>query len=252
MTFLRSEPLQEMQQRVLTHPMYSSLQTIDHLRHFMAHHVFAVWDFMSLLKRLQQQVTCVTVPWFPSSHDSAVRMINEIVLAEESDEDGNGGYASHFQLYVEAMQQCGASQEPIQQLLQSLTQGTSLQEALSHPRIPVGVRSFVTHTIDVATNGKVHEVAAAFFFGREDLIPELFQRLVVQFEQQGIVLPRLAHYLQRHIELDGDTHGPLAEQLLSQLCGTSQQWEEATKVAIASLRHRAALWDSVCEAIDRS
>src|SRR6478735_771827 len=101
----RLDPLRK---KLLDHPVYARIADVDAVRTFMEHHVFAVWDFMSLLKALQQRLTCVTVPWTPQGHRLSRRLINEIVLEEESDEDTRGGYISHFELYRAAMKQCGA------------------------------------------------------------------------------------------------------------------------------------------------
>src|SRR5262245_17345533 len=102
---LRLAPLRE---SLLNHPVYARLDRVEALRVFMQHHVFAVWDFMSLLKTLQQRLTCTQTPWVPPTNHVGCRLINEIVLGEESDEDGQGKFASHFELYLRSMQQCGA------------------------------------------------------------------------------------------------------------------------------------------------
>jgi hypothetical protein len=96
------EQVSEARKRVVTHRLYDSLNTYCAIVTFMEHHVFAVWDFMSLLKSLQRCLTCVTVPWVPIGATGSRRLINEIVLAEESDER-LGGYASHFEWYLTAM-----------------------------------------------------------------------------------------------------------------------------------------------------
>lgn len=248
MTFERSVALIAAQERVRNHPMYASIRTIAHVRTLMEHHVFAVWDFMSLLKSLQQKITCTSVPWIPSPQSEHARLINEIVLAEESDEDGQGGYASHFALYIEAMRECGADISKINTFIAQLQHGIAPHAALEPA--PHTVRQFVLHTLHIASHGSSHEAAAAFFFGREDMLPEVFSRLAQQLHAHGVRTPRLTYYYERHIALDGDSHGPLAERLLTHLCTTQQHHEEATQAAIASLEHRARLWDGVLEQLE--
>ncbi|MFD2673078.1 DUF3050 domain-containing protein [Marinicrinis sediminis] len=243
---------EEARQMLLQHRIYSELHTPERVRIFMKHHVFAVWDFMSLLKKLQLSVTSVTVPWMPYAQPSYTRFINEIVLAEESDEDGQGGYVSHFELYLAAMEQTGADTAPIQQFMEEIRAGQSWEAALQHEFIPPSVRKFVGQTLQLAMNGQTHEVASAFFYGREDLIPDMFQALMEEMRTEGADYDRLTYYLQRHIELDGDEHGPLAERLLQDLCGDNRlKEEEAMRVAALSLEARIHLWDGVLEEIER-
>ena len=105
---------------LLEHPLYGRLQTLSHLAVFMEHHVFAVWDFMSLLKALQVRLTCASVPWLPQGNAQVRRLVNEIVLGEESDALPSGGATSHFELYLQAMQEAGADTSQMNQFIQQL------------------------------------------------------------------------------------------------------------------------------------
>jgi pyrroloquinoline quinone (PQQ) biosynthesis protein C len=232
-----------LQQRLAAHPLYRSIGSLEALRTFMQSHVYAVWDFMSLLKALQRALTCVELPWRPVGSARSRRLVNEIVLGEESDlyQDES---LSHFELYLRAMQSCGASTASVEQLLASVAQGSSLSEALTPA--PAEAAAFVRSTFAVIATGEVHRIAAAFTFGREDLIPEMFSAFVRELDQQmpGRIAP-FRYYLERHIEMDGDEHGPMALAMLRELCPTTRHWEEATVSAQAALEARLALWDGV-------
>ncbi len=249
----KATQLQRLREQLLGHPIYDAVQTVENLRLFMREHVFAVWDFMSLLKRLQQIVTCCEVPWMPSADASLARFINEIVLGEECDEDGCGGYASHFELYLAAMDEIGADARPIREFLSQLRRGVPIDVALDEAAILDNTRDFVRSTLRLTKQGYAHEVAAAFFHGREDIIPDMFSRFVNSLPQQGIRVERLVHYLQRHIELDANDHGPLAARLVKRLCG-DQPSREAESMAAAgmAISQRIALWDGILAEIRRT
>jgi hypothetical protein len=237
---------------LVAHPVYGRIDGLPALRQFMEHHVFAVWDFMSLLKALQRRLCCINVPWTPPTNPSACRLINEIVLGEESDEDGRGGYASHFDLYLRAMTGAGAATDQIAGFVDRIRQGRGVADALDAAGAPDTVSRFVGRTFAIMNQGDDCAIASAFAFGREDILPDVFRRLVERLDaaSEGN-LAAFRYYLDRHIELDGDEHGPMAERLVEDLCGDDpSRWDSAEEAAIESLRARKLLWDGVCERLD--
>jgi hypothetical protein len=234
-----------MQHRVLSHGLYAQLQRLPDLRTFTEHHVYAVWDFMCLLKALQRCVTCVEIPWVPKTNARLRRLINEIVLGEESDENEGVGYVSHFELYIEAMKEIGADAKTPSRFIRMLEDGHLIYTALKTADIPMPARDFVLSTLDVVNVGRPHEIAAAFSIGRENLIPAMFKEIVHRIVGD-LPMPALRYYLERHITLDGEQHGQLSDELLTHLCGTDpEKWEQAEQVAMMSLIHRHTLWDSI-------
>jgi len=240
---LLEEAALDHRRRVVHHPVYASLDSLDSLRVFMEHHVFAVWDFMTLLKRLQRDATSVETAWRPTEDRKTRRMINEIVLGEESDEVAPGEYMSHLELYIEAMEEVDADTGPIKAFLKELEEDRDPELALEAVDAPSSSRVFSAWTWRLSDARGTHEVASAFLFGREDLIPDMFRSVL---QDLGDDCPMLRLYLDRHIELDEGEHGPLARELLMELCGeVSGRWQEARHAAVHSLRLREALWDGV-------
>jgi len=233
--------------RLTAHPLYASIRTPQHLRVFMQSHVFAVWDFMSLLKALQSRLTCVSVPWTPTAFPESRRFINEIVLGEESDQF-QGRAISHFELYLEAMQQAGADTAPIRATLASIAANTFDPATIP---APAAARSFVAATFGIIRHGSLAATAAAFTFGREDVIPDIFRELVRDLSQQAEgALDTFVWYLERHIEVDGEDHGPLSLRMVADLCGTDESlWQQAADAAVTALEARLALWDGILAAI---
>ncbi|QDU92867.1 DUF3050 domain-containing protein [Lignipirellula cremea] len=243
--------LAPLRQGLLEHEIYGQIDRLEKLQVFMQHHVFAVWDFMSLLKTLQLRLCSSGVPWLPPTDPTAARLVNEIMLGEETDEDGHGGFASHFDLYRRSMDCCGATGDAIDGFLVELRQGQTVEAALSRPAIPPAVRPFVRQTFAVIDSGDLCAVASAFTFGREDLLPDVFQRIVDRLgEENDGVLDDFKFYLHRHIELDGDHHGPLAARMIAALCGDDDaKWQAAEDAAVSSLQSRRDLWDGMVAAI---
>lgn len=243
------QALASRREQLLKHELYSHLQSLEQMQCFMEHHIFAVWDFMVLLKALQRRLTCVEELWVPTEGRVARRLINDIVLAEESDLDSLGRPASHYEMYLAAMKQAGADLRPILRLTQKAQQGHSHKSLVKYnvAEIERAPLQFLQHSYRVVREGKPHEIAAAFTFGREDLIPDLFTEIVRDLNQRfGGRLSAFVYYLERHIEIDSDEHGPMAEQMMLELCGNDQQrWLEAEQAGIQALDERLRLWDAI-------
>lgn len=240
-----SERISPIRRAIVDHPLYESLSELSDLRTFSQVHVFAVWDFMSLLKSLQRNLTSVDVPWTPVGSASTRYLINEIVTGEESDVDPAGNRISHFELYLRAMNELGADTAPILSLIHSCKSGTPIEAALKQVDIPEGIRNFCTFTFSLIQDAPIHVQAAVFTFGREDLIPDMFHELVIRLsEKYPKETNTFRYYLERHIEVDGDHHSQLAVQMVQELCGNdSDKWEEATIACIQALELRKGLWD---------
>lgn len=242
---------QALRDRVVHHPVYSAIKDLPSLRVFMEHHVYAVWDFMSLLKSLQAGLTCVSVPWFPVGDAETRFLINEIVAGEESDVDPYGKRKSHFELYLDAMHQCRANTASIEQFVLSLKANNNMPAAFQAGRSPAAAMEFVNATFDVIGTGKPWVQAAVFTFGREDLIPAMFLSMLQDlFPDNPQELSLFKYYLERHIEVDGGHHSHLALQMTSHLCGDDPgKWKEAEEAVAMALGKRIELWDGALKMI---
>ena len=243
--------LKPMCERLAEHRLYPAFQRIEDLHVFMENHVFPVWDFMSLLKTLQRGLTCVEIPWTPTKHAGSRRLVNEIVLGEESDVY-QGVAVSHFELYLRAMREAGASTRAMDDVIFQIGQGEDVANVLERVSVPEAARRFVRSTFAIIEGGKLHEIAAAFTFGREDLIPDMFRGFLRdQDEQLSGRLGTFRWYLDRHIEVDGEEHGPMALQMVSDLCGADPaKWNEAEEAAVEALGARLAFWDGIADSIE--
>jgi hypothetical protein len=229
------------------HSLYKSLTSVKDIKVFMESHVYAVWDFMSLLKALQINLTTVSIPWVPKKNSNLVRFINEITVAEERDIDKDGNCKSHFEMYLDAMKDMHADTAPVVAFTNQITDIHSVQTALESSSELEAVKNFVGYTFEVIKVNKPHEIAAAFTFGREDIIPEMFLKIVAEASVNSSEnYDNFLYYLNRHIELDGDEHGPLSLQMIEELCQDDQEkWDEVLVVAKAALQVRIDLWTGI-------
>ena len=269
----RTIDLADARERLVRHRIYGLVNSAARLRRFMESHVFAVWDFQSLLKAMQQRLTCTSIPWVPTPDPEARRLVNEIVLDEESDELPEGGAASHFELYLEGMRAAGADTGPIDRMIEALrtakapqveqpaatgggagpqvgqpaaTVGEVVAEAMQTAGAPQAARAFVRQSFAVIEQGSTHGIVAAFTYGREDVIPDMFRSLVSSLASRDPAWARFHWYLERHIEADDEKHAPVCRRIMARLCGDDPaKWAEASAIARQCIEARIALWDAI-------
>lgn len=243
-----NESLEPLTSKLINHTLYKKINTPEQLQIFMEHHVFAVWDFMSLLTALQEILTKTTNPWLPVGDPETRYLINEIVLAEETDINIYGKRQSHFEMYLDAMTAAGADRSKVEDFLLQVNHGTDIFLIIATTKLPISIKQFLKHTFEVVYSKEPHKIASAFTFGREGLIPDMFSAIIekVQKNFPEDDLSLFKYYFDRHIELDGDEHGPMAFKMVEDLCGNDKRkWEEVKQTAEKSLKSRLELWDGI-------
>ena len=244
--------LEPFRNQLKSHPLYSTLSNMDDVAIFMEKHVFAVWDFMSLLKALQNHLTNVNVPWTPKGGGATARFINEIVMAEESDINELGIPMSHYEMYIGCDGSSKSRYKCHKLFVNAIENGNSIETAAKRIDLEAPILEFIQFTMEVVSSNKPHCIASAFTFGREDVIPDMFLEIVSQSQTKDNdqTYGKLLYYLNRHIELDGDEHGPISLKMVAELCGEdTTKWEEVLETAKDALKFRLKLWDHITEAI---
>jgi hypothetical protein len=250
LSFIKTE-LESLRKALTEHQLYSQLKTVNDLKIFMESHVFAVWDFMSLLKALQNKLTCTQVPWKPVADAKIARFVNEIVWGEESDVNEVGEPFSHFEMYLAAMSEVGASTQQIDAITSKNLNIDNIQSILANAELSNAQREFLQFTFEVIQTNEPHKIAAAFTFGREDLIPDMFLAILKDAEQtNNKSFPKFKYYLDRHIEIDGDEHGPLSLEMIATLCDNDdKKWLDVLETSVLALTFRIKLWDAIADEI---
>lgn len=247
---ITAETIYRFKSQLENHPIYDAITTIEELRCFMQHHIYSVWDFMSLIKYLQSTVAPATFPWYPIGEGGVRRFINELVLEEESDETAIPGvYSSHFELYQQAMIEIGADISVSNRFVDTVTK-SGVDTGLSLGVIPEPSRLFTSTTFKFINNNKPHQVAAALALGREHIIPCMFRAILKKIGVTDDKAPIFHFYLNRHVHLDEDFHAPLSLRLLNGLCGEDdQKIREALEAAQEAVEARLLFWDGVFRAM---
>jgi hypothetical protein len=231
---------------MVRHPVFAEIRDINSLRIFMEAHVFAVWDFMSLVKRLQRDLTCVALPWLPPRDRRAAQLINQIVLGEETDISPSGEPISHLELYLAAMREVGANSKNFELFKSALASGAPLETAFDCAAAPAFVRDFTTYTLEVAREAPLPVVMASLFLGREEVVPAMFSSLLKGWCVDAARAPMFVYYLERHIKVDGGEHVPAARAILDDAIGGNPRWRvKVLTAAHESIQARIGFWDGL-------
>jgi hypothetical protein len=240
------DEITELKNSIYYHKLFQKKLNIAQARYFMECHVFSVWGFMSILKALQFSISKNTLPWLPTlnTRNGLTNFINEIVLSEESDCIDGIGYISHFEIYLEAMKEINADTTQIMQLIKNIEEKGFSDHFIKKLEILDEVKNFIRFDLNTAISGSLPRIIGSFTLGREKVIPNMFKHILSSIDNTNYT-NKFITYLNRHIDIDGDRHGPLSTELLKKLCDSEHSLEIAYQSGIHSLSLRLKVWDKI-------
>ena len=150
-----AQNLEPLKNKLRNHSLYNSIESVEDLKIFTNAHVYAVWDFMSLLKYLQINLTTISVPWYPSRNNSTAKLINEIVAGEETDENEDGRPMSHFEMYLDSIESFGVKTDSILNNINSLNSLDTINNDIEKLKIEDYIKDFLKFTFSVINRGKI-------------------------------------------------------------------------------------------------
>lgn len=248
--FLPDQEVITLMNRVRFHPIFSALTSREALTIFMRNHVYAVWDFMSLVKSVQSHVAPCSIPWIPHADSSVVQAINEIVLSEESDRDMHGkGSSSHFNLYLDSMRELNISVYDILIFIENV-RNLGLYKTIQ-ATCPSPALDFVSQTFKIIDSNDPLTISCWFAYGREKIIPGMFTTVLSELGVPCTQAPTFYYYLERHTELDGGAHSHFAQKLVDHFCdGDPIKISLAQQACKSAIKTRIHFWDQVLQLID--
>lgn len=240
--------LKGLRRKLAKHRLYKSLHKVEDIQEFAEHHVFAVWGSMSLLKVLQQQLTNTKIPWSPVPNPVLARLINEMVLTEESGINEQGLAQSHFEMYVDAMQEIGADTSQIHQFVQLIYAGATVDYAMNQIKIDRKISHFIVYIFNIIKTGKTHLIAASLILSRTDIPSKIFLEILTDTEQDA---HKWKYCLTHHAEFNPGQYGTSSLELIAELCGKNKKdWQEVIEVAKHALNQKIILWNRITEMIE--
>lgn len=240
--------LPEIARRAVEHPIFPRLKSLEAVKVFMEHHIWCVWDFMYLAKSVHSSLSGRGA-WSPSPCPETLADFNDILATEETDIGPTGKLGSHFEFFVEAMEQAGADTIPVRAFQRQVELGEAPLLAMRKSKAPTSAIQFVSATMNDAS-GPTHIRAASFCLAREDLVPRLLRRLRRYVPWNHPRLEMLKWYVDRHIELDTVHHGPTGRRILAAvIAGDSNRRAEASAAAELAIAARVKYLDAILRSL---
>ena len=147
------------------------------------------------------------------------------------------------------MLEIGADAKIIESWVKNVTD-QGFYTALDHCGVPNPAYKFMQRTFEFIETGEPHIIAGAFCFGRKTVIPRMFTRLAEQLDITKTDCPKFHYYLERHIHLDGEEHGPASLAMVEDLCDHDPvKIHEAEQAALTAIRARITFWNDVSDII---
>lgn len=241
--------LEPVRRSLSAHRLYGLLERRENVAAFMEHHVYAVWDFMALLKAVQRHLTCVDVNWRPAGPAAIRRLVNEIVLEEESDEV-DGVATSQFELYRRGMRRAGAASDKIDCFVAEIEGGNPIEIATARCGVSADAVALLRTTQGAIATCEPHIIVATFALGWEDIVASTFDPILARIPQVE-ELETFASFLRRRIERNRRGRGTMALAMLSQICdGSATRWREAGLAGADALSARLAFWNAIATMLE--
>jgi hypothetical protein len=235
---------------LINHPLYNSIKTEEDVRIYMFNQVWCVWDFMTLVKSIQLNIVPSNILWMPPKYPELGAYIYEVLLTEETDKGYNSETnSSHFQTYLKAMYESKVDTSSVAAFIKLLENGFDFGTATEKCGIHDEAKEFISTTFEFAKS-ELHISTAVFCLSREGVIPDIFMNLLANVSLSNN-FKIFNWYLNRHIYLDSQSHGPLSIKLFKTIVDTPKKQDEALHASLKALKARNKFFDYILNSINQ-
>lgn len=245
--------IEDLKSELAAHCLYTKLQHMEDIHIFMEHHVFAVWDFMSLAKALQLHLDATQVIEKQTDNSKILGFVNGILTGGETDPNKKEIVLSHLEMYLELMDEIGANTTNIKKLIASSAAGLDIHEAMQIAQLTDEQQRILNFTQTIIATNEIHKIAVAATLVPEGMISNRFLKILKETEERdNLLVPKFKNYLNRYKAIDGNDYGLLSLEMVTHFCDSDgKKWVDILDIAMKTLSHRIYLWDAIVDEIDQ-